>query len=445
MDDPTNLMVVTGVLVLDEPVPLERVEELLRRRLLRFPRFSERVVHPLAGVGTPSWETDPDFSLARHLLVAELPASGDEAALQALVGGLMSQPLPPDRPLWQFHLVPRFQGGSALVTRIHHCVGDGLALVHVLLSMADGMPEPPPPPEGDGLPSAPVGSVFSRTATWALEVPRRVADGASEVLGRPGALVDGALRLASGASSLAHLLALPPDPPTPLKGRLSVEKRVAWSRPFPLDDFKSAGKLTGSTVNDILVASLAGALRRYLLGRGPVPPDLDVRGVVPVNLRPVEESHLLGNQFGMVFLSLPLGIADPLERLFEVRRRMRALKGTPEAWVIYGILWAMGAAPKPLFDLVLNLFGSKATAVVTNVIGPREPIAIAGTRLRQAMFWVPSSGRLAMGVSLLSYAGSVWLSVQTDAGLLPDPERILAGFEAEVEALRELRGEAAGE
>ena len=202
---------------------------------------------------------------------------------------------------------------------------------------------------------------------------------------------------------------------------------------------KRIGKATGATINDVLMASLAGALRRYLLTRdGRVPADLNIRGVVPVNLRPIEEAYHLGNQFGLVFLALPLGIDDPLERVFEVRRRMTAIKRSPEAVVAFQILRVLGLAPKQLFDLAVNLFGMKATAVVTNVIGPRTPIRFAGVPMRQAMFWVPCAGHLGLGVSLLSYAQNVWLGVQTDAGLVPDPDTLMQGFYDEIEELSRL-------
>jgi WS/DGAT/MGAT family acyltransferase len=444
MDEPTNRMVVTGVLVLDRPVAVARVRELLTRRLLHFRRFRSRVVEPASGLGTPSWEADPEFSLRNHLHLSRLPRPADERALETFVSGLLAEPFPAGRPLWKCHLVPRFQGGSALVFRIHHCIGDGLALVHVLLSMADGLPDPPAGEEGADLPREEEDDPVTRTAAWALSLPRRVLDGAGKLLARPGGVAEAALLASGGAASLANLLALPPDPPTALKGRLTVAKRAAWSRPFDLAEFKAIGRATGSTVNDILIASLAGGLRRYLLSRGEVSSQLDVRGVVPVNLRPHAESHRLGNRFGLVFLGLPLGIEDPLERLFAVRRRMRALKDSAQAAMIYQVLWAMGVMPRPVFDLAVDIFGSKATAVVTNVVGPKERISIAGAPLRQAMFWVPCSGHLGLGVSLLSYAGSVWVGVQSDAGLVPDPERILAGFEDEVDALLALRREARG-
>jgi len=214
---------------------------------------------------------------------------------------------------------------------------------------------------------------------------------------------------------------------------------VAWSAAVPVATLKQIGRATGSTINDVLMASLAGALRRYLLGRGSeVPADLDVRGVVPVNLRAPEDAHQLGNRFGLVFLALPLGIDDPLDRIFEVRRRMAALKQSPEALVAFQILRTLGLVPRQLFDVAVTLFGMKATAVVTNVVGPRVPIRFIGREMRQAMFWVPSAGRLGLGVSLLSYAGRVWLGVQADAGLVPDPDTLMTGFADEIQSLLDL-------
>jgi len=433
MDDPTNLMVVTGVLVLESPVPLARLRALVEERLLRFRRFTSRVVPPFAGVGLPSWEIDPRFDLDRHLLAASLGPGAGEPALQAFVSRLLSEPLQADRPLWTIHLVERFRGGSAIVARIHHCIGDGLALVHVLLSMADGNPAPERRRSHARSPSR---------VAWGTTMGEQVLRGARAVLAHPGRIGDLA-RLASGsAGALLGLLALPDDPPTALKGPLGRPKIAAWSRPFDLDDFKAIGKATGSTVNDVLMAALAGALRRFLAGRGEAPRDIDVRGVVPVNLRRPEASGKLGNRFGLVFLSLPVGMEDPLDRLFEVRRRMRALKDSSQALAVYEVLWAMGAAPRPLFDLALRIFAAKGSAVVTNVVGPRQPIAIAGAPLREAMFWVPSAGRLALGVSLLSYADKVWMGLQCDAGLIPDPAGVLDGFAAEVEELLDLRRQA---
>ncbi len=431
VDEPTNRMVVTGVLVLDAPVPMEAIRARVEERLLRFRRFRSRVVPPFAGLGLPSWEPDPDFDLDRHLRSVSLGPGAGEPALQALVSRLLAEPLPPDRPLWTVDVVEHFRGGTAIVSRIHHCIGDGLALVHVLLSMADGAPEPERRKRRPRV-------------AWGITLGESIVKGARAVLDHPGRIGDIARLASASAGALLGLLALPDDPRTSLKGELSQRKLAAWSRPIDLDDVKAVGRATGSTVNDVVVAALAGALRRYLEGRGEAPREIEVRAVVPVNLRPPEAAGRLGNRFGLVFLALPVGIEDPLDRLFEVRRRMRALKGSPQPLAVYQVLYAVGAAPRPVFDLALRIFAAKGTAVVTNVIGPRQPIAIAGAGIREAMFWVPSAGRLALGVSLLSYAGKVWMGLQCDAGVVAEPGRLLEGFEAELEALQALRRDAEG-
>jgi hypothetical protein len=166
---------------------------------------------------------------------------------------------------------------------------------------------------------------------------------------------------------------------------------------------------------------------------------------VPVNLRPLTTTPRLGNQFGLVFLALPVGIADPLDRLLELQERMDAIKSSPEALVAFGILNAMGIAPKQIQDQLVNIFGVKATGVMTNVPGPRQPLYMAGRQMKELMFWVPQSGRLGLGVSILSYNGTVQLGVATDVGLVPDPDVIIAGFHREFESFKEMvaRAEAA--
>jgi WS/DGAT/MGAT family acyltransferase len=222
---------------------------------------------------------------------------------------------------------------------------------------------------------------------------------------------------------------------TVFKGALGVPKRAAWSEPLPLQDVKIVGKGLEGTVNDVLLTAMAGGLRRYLLGRGEPVDGLDFRAIVPVNLRRPGTEDELGNKFGLVFLTLPIGIEDPGLRLHELKRRMDALKGTLEPPVVYGILTIIGGVPQAIQDLVVDIFETKGTAVMTNVIGPKEPLYLAGAPVEALMFWVPQSGRLGLGVSILSYAGEVWLGVMTDEGLVPDPEAIVAEFHTEFDEL----------
>ena len=195
-------------------------------------------------------------------------------------------------------------------------------------------------------------------------------------------------------------------------------------RALDLVDVKEIGSATDAKVNDVLMAAMTGALRHYMIGRGVDVTDLDINAVIPVNLRPMERALDLGNEFGLVFLGLPLGIPDPLIRLAAVKQRMDDIKNSPEAVIFFGILGIFGATPQQIEEQVVNLFGSKATLVLTNVPGPQQPLYLAGNRVTDAMFWVPQSGHLGVGISILSYDGHVALGVISDAGLVPDPRRL---------------------
>jgi WS/DGAT/MGAT family acyltransferase len=234
---------------------------------------------------------------------------------------------------------------------------------------------------------------------------------------------------------VGRLLTMPSDPPTVFRGKLSTTKRCAWSEIMPLAKVKAIGKQMGATINDVLLTGVAGALRRYIVGRGGSADGLDIRAVVPVNLRPESDVGRLGNRFGLVFLALPVGIEDHHERLKELKARMDALKGSSEAVVAYGLLNALGMASPEIESLAVKVLGAKATAVMTNVPGPRERIYLAGAAVRSVMFWVPQSGRIGLGVSILSYAGEVRLGVAADATLVPDPDKLIEAFHDEMHSL----------
>jgi len=182
----------------------------------------------------------------------------------------------------------------------------------------------------------------------------------------------------------------------------------------------------------VLLTGVCGALRRYVEIRGGDIEGLDIRAVIPVNLRPEDAVGELGNKFGLVFLSLPIGIVPWRERLRELKRRMDALKTSSEAVVSFAVLNALGMASAEVESMAVSILGKKATAVMTNVPGPRQEIYMAGKAIRSMMFWVPQSARLGLGVSILSYAGQVRLGVATDAGLIPDPMTIIDAFQDEM-------------
>ena len=455
MEDPTNLMMVTGVMALAGPVDPKRLRLLLDRRLRPFRRFHQKVVRPRSRGSLPHWQDDEQFEIDNHLSHVGLPAPGGEAQLRDMVSDLMSVPLDFSKPLWHMHVIdgyephelrgkavrsrgPLKKGGSVVLARVHHSIADGIALVRVMLSLTDESPNPKP----KRAPMKEAARGFRLPLDWLPAAVGRGLLGGQELISNPNRARDIARVGAQGAYRLGRIVLLPPDPPTPFKGELGRRKRAAWSEPVRLDDFKAIGKAFGATVNDVLVATATGALRRYMEKRGKRTAGIAIRASVPVNLRPADQAHKMGNAFGLVFLTLPIGIADPTRRLRAIKKEMDELKGSPEALVSFGVLSLMGLAPVEVEQLGLKFFGSKATAVLTNVPGPREPLYMAGRKIDKVMFWVPQSGHMGLGISILSYAGGVMLGIATDAGLVPDPERIVDGFKVEFEALRKSAGRA---
>jgi WS/DGAT/MGAT family acyltransferase len=208
----------------------------------------------------------------------------------------------------------------------------------------------------------------------------------------------------------------------------------------PLADVKAVGKVLNCSVNDVLLSCVAGALAHYLIGKGDSVQGKAIRAMVPVNLRPIEEAYKLGNQFGLAPVVLPIGVANPIERVYEVRRRMGELKGSMQPLMAFGMLAVAGLLVKPAQDALLNLFSRKTTAVMTNVPGPKEKLQFCGSSIEETLFWVPQSGTVGLGVSILSYGGGVQFGVITDATLCPDPQAIVDQFAPEFARLSAITG-----
>ncbi|WP_284614777.1 wax ester/triacylglycerol synthase family O-acyltransferase [Aquabacterium humicola] len=405
MDGRVNPAIVTGVLVTRTPLDVARVQQVCRERLLSFERFRQRVVEHGLPLPVPHWRTLPDFDLDQHLHHVALPAPHDDEALRRLVGELASTPLDRRLPLWQWTLVDRVGRGSALVMRCHHCIGDGGAMMAVAQRLFDGA---------------------------ALPVHARHAAPPAPPRGLLGWL-DG---LAGGVTAIVGELLRPDDPASPMKGAFGVRQQVAWSRPLALKDVKRIGARRAAKVNDVLVATMTGALRAYLQRRGHDPRLRTLRAMVPVDLRPPARRGRLGNEFGLVILELPIGLARRDQRLAATQQRMDALKRSAEPFAMRVLMDLFGRGPKVLEDVANTLFGSKASVVFTNVAGPMEPVRFAGAPVERLMFCVPHPGNdLGMGISIMSYAGRVTLLVMADAGLVPDPQAITRLFEREFDAL----------
>ncbi len=450
MDSPTNLAVINGVMTFNRPLDFNRLQTAVKDRMLTYDRFRKRVREPEGRFGLPVWEFDPDFSLDNHLLRDRLPSPGNHEVLQVLMGRLISIPLNPERPLWQLVYLENYNQGSALIGRLHHCIADGIALMQVLLSLADESPDAPwpqmpaPEPVQEEVDEAmrpltrlvypAVKLIKDARRAWQA-IPHAVQRGIESVP-TPRRLSEAAQYGVKGTMALGKLLFILPDQKTVFKQKCGIEKRVAWTKAIQVEDVRAVGQKMGGTINDILLSAMTGALRRYLENRGDPVDGLDIRTIVPVNLRRPEEAGQLGNRFGLVFLSLPIGIRDPLRRLVTIRKRMDEIKDSPEAVVAIGILGGIGMTPIQVEHVIVSIFGMKGSAVMTNVPGPRKPLYLAGEQIDSFIFWVPTPANIGLGVSIFSYNGHVMIGFATDDGMVSDPAQIIQDFQDEFKQLQ---------
>lgn len=412
MDRPANSADIVALLELAAPLSFARARSLVEERLLGLRRFRQRVHDP--GLGSARWEDDPGFDLDRHLEEAELEPG--ERSLREHLGALATEPLEPGRAPWRIQLLALGRRRSALAVKLHHCLGDGRALVRVLLGMADGVTAAPSAP---GRAFQPLGLAEDPIAALrrALGSPAR----ALEVAGEAGAF----------GGALARLALLPLDRTAALVRPLTGTRRLAWTPAVRTSDAGAAARRAGATPNELVVAAIAGGLRRAL------PPQANAaepRALVPVDARAAADGAL-GNAFGLVFLDLPTQAETPAARLAAVHERFGRIRGRPDAAVTLAVLAGFGLLPRPLEHLATTFFSRKASLVVTNVRGPAARVRLAGAELDRLMFWVPHPATLGLGVSILSYAGTIRVGVRADAGLLVEPVALAGAIAAE---LREL-------
>jgi diacylglycerol O-acyltransferase / wax synthase len=437
MDRPANPMMIVAVMAFDRRLAFARFQAVIEERFLAHPRFRQRAV--LEG-DSARWEEAADFDLSFHVRRLGLPRPAGKRELYDLVSDLASTPLDPARPLWQFHLVDRYAGGSAWIARIHHCYADGIALVKVLLAMTD---EGAAPARTQS--EARADQADSLLPRWLAPVTNTVGttwQAGSNLVGtyfdlllHPAHALDYARQGIDLAAEAARLALMPSDSPTRFKGTPTGAKRVAWSERLVLDEVKAVAHATGCSVNDVLLSCVAGALRAYLRDQGDAVDGVELRAMVPVNMRTESDTTALGNYFGLVAVLLPVGIENPVERLYEVKRRMTELKSSRQALVALGVLAAVGMAPRRVQQEILDLLASRASAVMTNVPGPQHPLHMAGARLKEVVFWVPQSGSIGMGISILSYDGGVQFGIVTDRNLIADPEPVARLFSRQFEQL----------
>ena len=484
MDRPNSLMVIDTVMWFREVPDWSKVRAIVDERLIeRYPVFRRR---PVKDGSHWYWEDDPGFDVANHVVDVRLEAPGGIADLQAFVASQRSVPLDKSGPLWTMFLIENVvfadgTHGAAVMARFHHAIADGVRLVQVALEMCDLNEAPPPPKVGKKLRrsttptaiagsalrtvgrgmadvaastaesaagafagavdtaqaaafgdfdvaldrvSSATGSVASRARTL-LRNPERVVDIAEVISGEDN-------RVVNDVASVGKLALAMPSVRTVWSGTPGVEKGASFAPPIDLNEVKDIGRATATTVNDVLMATVAGTLTRYLREHGD--PDIDeVLWMVPVSVKPWEadSSGDLGNYFAIVVLRMPIGVDDVRERLAQVHERMERIKRSDEALLTYSIQRGISQAPTPLATGLTNFFANKGVGVLTNVPGPRQPMSLAGTVVDGVLGFAPCSGNQPMTICMFSYNGTVAVGFGTDVRLVPDGDRLGEHFAEE--------------
>jgi diacylglycerol O-acyltransferase / wax synthase len=416
----------------------------IRSRVHHLPRLRQRLLYPPLGLGTPFWVDYPDFDIHRHLRRIALPAPGTEAQFQALVGELLAPPLDRSKPLWELILVEGFEDDHfGIVYKTHHAMADGISAVDIGMLLFDV--EPRAEPAREEAPWSPaktpsrlallrragsgVAGTIARLWRWlrrAAEQPQRARRRAA----------DGLAGLWEVTWNLAR-----PAPKVPFNTEIGAGRSFCWAD-FDLAEFKRVKNALGGTVNDVTLAVVAGALRRWLLERGVAVDGLELKALVPVSIRTENEHGELGNKLTAMRGPLPVGIGDPVERLHSVSASMDALKASKQplgAEAIWGLNdWFRDFAPPVLLSptAAINFSTRLFNLLVTNFPGPQVPFYVLGRKLTAVYPIGFLAHRHALAIAILSYNGQVGFGLLADPGTVPDAERIVGHLEAAVEELR---------
>ena len=432
-------MHIGSVAIFEAPAPeYEALSRMIWAHLPSVPRYRQTVHFVPFALGRPVWVDDPHFNLPYHLRRTALASPGGDEELRNLVGRVMSQQLDRGKPLWEMWIVEGLSDGRwAIITKVHHCMVDGVSGTELLTEILDSERDPQLPPLDAWHPERqPVGAelavhALARRTVSPYEQLRAVRSTARS----PSRAARTAAATVCGLWSMAGVVAPPPS--SSLNGAIGPHRRWAWAR-SQLSDVKRVRSAFGGTVNDVVLTAIAGGFRLLLAGREESS-QRDVRTLVPVSVRSNEERGAYNNRVSAIFANLPVGIEDPLERLAAMRAQMEHLKHSGEA-VAGDVLVALsGFAPAMLLALGLRaatrMPQHSVNTVTTNVPGPQRPLYAAGRRLLECFPYVPIAGHVRIGVAIFSYDGGLMFGVTGDYDEASDIDVLCDGIEA---SMREL-------
>jgi WS/DGAT/MGAT family acyltransferase len=438
LEEPTGLLHVGALCLLDGPLPFEAFSALLASRLGALARFRQRPVRPALALHAPAWERDPDFDLARHARHIRLPPPGGGTELHQVVDDLFARPFDHRHPLWETYVIEGLRDGTtAIFTKVHHCMIDGMGGAPLLELLTDPAPEgagdraaaPAPPAEEAAAPSR---STVAALGAGALAGVR----GLLAVAASPAAALSRVRQTLTAAEIVARL-SRGPLRSMPFNGPLTGGRRVRWVR-FPLDDFLALRGAAGCKVNDVALAVIAGALRRYLPADTVAGYGALVRALVPVSIGRPEERLALGNRVSAMLADLPIGIADPGQRLAAVAQEMRRLKETGQRHAFDLVLGSVSALPPPVGTVLARLAALRPVVhtVCTIVPAARGPRYVLGRRVREMQPIMPIGRNVGLGFAIVSYDRMLSISVTADSGLVDDVDRLCEALRAAEEELQ---------
>ncbi len=444
-EEPGVSLAIASIAVFEGPPPTaDEFRATIAGRLPLIPRYRQKAREVPLDLGPPVWVDDPGFDLDYHLRRTALPSPGGDRELALLMGRVMSARLDRDRPLWEYWVVEGLaEERWALISKVHHCMVDGVSGTDLYRVVLDLTPEPREPVADDWRPG-PEPSDLRLAASAALDLARlpvTVVRSLADAARSPAALVGRARATAGGLAALAT--ALWPATASSLSGRPSAERRFAFAR-ASVADVAAIRAALGGTFNDVVLAAVTAALRRLLLERGEQPTAHAVRTLIPVSVRAPGSESVRDNQVSLLLAELPVHLADPVERLAAVRQRVERLKGDHEAEAGAAVVELAGHGPfapvAATVRLAAHLPQRSVVTVTTNVPGPREPLYSHGRQLLELVPYVPIASRLRLGIAIFSYCGRLTVGVTGDYDGATDVWALAHGVE---EGLAELLAAAA--
>jgi len=438
LEEPNAPLHVACIYSFGRTLDYEQFVRHVEERLPLIPRYTQRAVMVPLNLGQPTWETDPAFDIRAHLPRHRLKGPHDDAALSALCAGLLAPVLDRTRPLWEMHFI-EYQHGCAVLAKTHHAMIDGASGVELINILMDPNPQPRPVPALAGVPRkvAPPGAV-TRVLEGVIDTLRtQVGIGftVAKLLARPSRALQEMRATVEAAGTLAGTLSAPVLP-TPFNGPIGTDRAVAWTR-LSLNEVKATKNRLGGTVNDVVLAVIAGGLRRYLRSRGMKPDGTELKAMVPVNVRGEHEHLKLGNRVSMMVAPLPIGIAEPVERLRQVSVAMDVLKGSGQAGQMERLVALTDVLPPMLQRPLARLQASMApvNTVCTNVPGPRETRYMLGEPVQLMVPLVPLGAGIGLGFAIMSYADQLTIGMNADAKRVPDVWRLAEALHESFEEL----------